>query len=76
MNGYEFIMMIQNRMRDPKFAKKFNALVAELNSIPCLKEDVLKIAQINDDKKRQKAIEKLPSKAKDIVQQIFDLLNS
>ena len=45
MNGYEFIMMIQNRMRDPKFAKKFNALVAELNSIPCLKEDVLKIAQ-------------------------------
>lgn len=76
MNGYEFIMMIQNRMKDPKFAQKFNALIAELNSIPGLKEEVLRIAQISDDKKRQKAIEKLPSKAKDIVQQIFVLLNN
>ena len=56
MNGYEFIMMVQNRMKDPVFAQQFNALVAQL--------------------KRQKAIEKLPSKAKDIVQQIFNLLNS
>lgn len=76
MNGYEFIMMIQNRMKDPKFAQQFNALVGELNSIPGLREQVLQIAQMNNDKKRQKAIEKLPSKAKDIVQQIFVLLNN
>ena len=76
MNGYEFIMMVQSRMKDPNFARQFNALVAELNAIPGLKQEVLKIAQINDDKKRQKAISRLPSKAKDIVQQIFVLLNN
>ncbi len=76
MNGYEFIMMVQNRMKDPVFAQQFNALVAQLNAIPGLKQEVLRVAQISDDKKRQKAIEKLPSKAKDIVQQIFNLLNS
>lgn len=76
MNGYEFIMMIQNRMKDPKFAQQFNALIAQLNAIPGLKNEVLRIAQMNDDKKRQKAIEKLPKQAKDIVQQIFVLLNN
>lgn len=76
MNGYEFIMMIQNRMKDPVFAQKFNALVAELNAVPGLKQEVLKIAQITDDKKREKAINRLPTQAKNIVQKIFVLLNN
>lgn len=76
MNGYEFIMTIQNRMKDPIFAQKFNALVAELNNIPGLQQQVMKIAQISDDKKRKKAIDKLPHKAKEIVHEIFNLLNS
>ncbi|MDD6794861.1 MAG: hypothetical protein PUE01_05560 [Clostridiaceae bacterium] len=76
MNGYELIMTIQNRMKDPIFAQKFNALAAELNNIPGLQQEVLRIAQISDDKKRKKAIDKLPVKAKEIVQQMFYLLNS
>lgn len=76
MNGYELIMTIQNRMKDPIFAQQFNALVNELNNIPGLQQEVMKIAQITDEKKRRKAIDKLPVRAKNIVQQIFTLLNS
>ena len=76
MNGYELIMTNQNRMKDPIFAQKFNALAAELNNIPALQQEVLRIAQISDDKKRKKAIDKLPVKPKEIVQQMFYLLNS
>lgn len=76
MNGYELIMTIQNRMKDPIFAQQFNALVNELNNIPGLQQEVMRIAQITDEKKRRKAIDKLPVRAKNIVQQIFTLLNS
>ena len=62
LNPYELIMLIKKRMQDPVFAQKFNALVNELNSIPGLQQEVIKIAQINDDKKRQRAIDRLPSK--------------
>ncbi|MBE6051837.1 MAG: hypothetical protein E7214_14620 [Clostridium sp.] len=76
MNGYELIMIIQNRMKDPVFAQQFNALVNELNNIPGLQQEVMRIAQITDEKKRKKAIDRLPVRAKNIVQQIFTLLNS
>lgn len=76
MNGYELIMTIQNRMKDPVFAQQFNALVNELNNIPGLQQEVMRIAQITDEKKRKKAMDKLPVRAKNIVQQIFTLLNS
>ncbi len=76
MNGYELIMTIQNRMKDPVFAQQFNALVNELNNIPGLQQEVMRIAQITDEKKRKKAVDKLPVRAKNIVQQIFTLLNS
>jgi len=75
MNGYELIMKIKSNMNDPVFANEFNKLVAELNTIPGLQQEVMKIAQINDDKKRKKAIDRLPSKAKNIVQQVFKLVN-
>lgn len=77
MNPYELIMMIQQRMnQDPNFAARFNRLTNELNNIPGLQQEVLKILQINDPKKRQKAIDRLPSKVKKTVKEMFDLLNS
>lgn len=76
MNPYELIMLIKKRMQDPVFAQKFNALVNELNSIPGLQQEVIKIVQINDDKKRQRAIDRLPSKVKRTVNEMFKLLNS
>lgn len=76
LNPYELIMLIKKRMQDPVFAQKFNALVNELNSIPGLQQEVIKIAQINDDKKRQRAIDRLPSKVKRTVNEMFQLLNS
>jgi len=75
MNGYELVMKIKSKMKDPVFAEKFNKLVAELNTIPGLQNEVMKIAQINDDKKRNRAIDRLPGKAKNIVQEVFKLLN-
>lgn len=76
MNGYELVMKIKSNMKDPVFAEKFNKLVAELNAIPGLQQEVMKIAQINDEKKRKRAIDKLPSKAKSVVQEVFKLLNT
>ena len=76
MNPYELIMLINKRMQDPVFAQKFNALINELNSIPGLQQEVMRIVQINDDKKRQRAIERLPSKVKKTVNEMFQLLNS
>lgn len=76
LNPYELIMLINKRMQDPVFAQKFNALINELNSIPGLQQEVMRIVQINDDKKRQRAIERLPSKVKKTVNEMFHLLNS
>ena len=76
LNPYELIMLIKKRMQDPVFAQKFNALIDELNSIPGLQQEVMRIVQINDDKKRQRAIERLLSKVKKIVNEMFQLLNS
>lgn len=76
MTPYELIMLIQRRMKDPVFAQRFNALVNELNTVPGLQQEVIRIAQINDDKKRQKAIDRLPSKVKKTVSEMFHLLNS
>lgn len=76
LNPYELIMLINKRMQDPVFAQKFNALINELNSIPGLQQEVMRIVQINDDKKRQRAIERLPSKVKKTVNEMFQLLNS
>lgn len=74
MNGYELIMKIQQKMQDPTFANKFNQMVAELNSIPGLQNEVMKIAQISDEKKRKKAIDKLPDRSKKAVNEILSLL--
>lgn len=76
MNPFELVNLIQRKMQNPVFARQFNNLIGQLNSIPGLQQEVMRIASINDDRKRQKAIEGLPPQAKQIVGQIFALLNS
>lgn len=77
VNGFELIMKIQQRMQsDPNFANKFNNLVQKLNSVPGLQQEVMRIAKIEDSKKRQKAIDRLPSKVKSAVEEMISLVNS
>ena len=76
MNPFELVNLIQSKMQNPVFARQFNNLISQLESIPGLKQEVMRIASINDDRKRQRAIERLPDQAKAIVGQIFALLNS
>lgn len=76
MNPYELIMKIQQRMQqDPVFAQRFNQITQELNNVPGLQQEVIRIAQL-DDKKRQKALDKLPDRVKRTVKEMFDLLNN
>ena len=76
MNPFELVNLIQSKMQNPVFARQFNNLISQLESIPGLKQEVMRIACINDERKRQRAIERLPDQAKAIVGQIFALLNS
>ena len=76
MNPFELVNLIQSKMQNPVFARQFNNLISQLDSIPGLKQELMRIASINDERKRQRAIERLPDQAKAIVGQIFALLNS
>ena len=58
------------------FANRFNKLVAEFNRTPGLQQEVMRIAQIQDEKKRKKALENLPDNIKQSVAEMFRLLNS
>ena len=76
MNPFQLIMKVQQRMQqDPDFANKFNKVVYELNNVPGLQQQVIKIAQINDENKRQQVIDRLPKDAKVAVKGILELLN-
>lgn len=74
MNGYNLVMKIQGKMQDPNFAARFNKLVGEFNSIPGMQEEVMKIAQIQDERKREKALAKLPTRVKNLVRELSSLL--
>ena len=75
MNPYEIIMKIDQKMKtDSKFATKFNKLVGELNRKPGLQQEILRIAQIQNEAQRQKALSRLPEDVKQSVQEMFDLL--
>ena len=76
MNGYELIRKLQNKMQDPNFAQKFNRLAQELNSIPGLQQEIIKIAQMTNERERQKAIKKLPDNVKKSVAELIQLLNN
>ena len=77
MNPYELIMKIDRKMKqDPNFAQKFNKLVAEFNRTPGLQQQVMRIAQIQDERKRNIALQNLPENIKQSVAEMFRLLNS
>ena len=77
MNPYELIMKIDRKMKqDPNFAQKFNKLVAEFNRTPGLQQKVMRIAQIQDERKRKIALQNLPENIKQSVAEMFRLLNS
>ena len=76
MNPYELIMKIDRKMKeDPAFANKFNRLVGELNRTPGLQNQKMRIAQIKDESKRQRALNNLPDNIKQSVKEMFKLLN-
>lgn len=75
MNGFELIMKLRQKMQDPAFAQRFNAIANDLNSIPGLQQEVMRIAQIDNEKKRQKAIDHLPDRAKSSVNELLKMLN-
>lgn len=76
MNPYELIVKVQQRMQqDPAFAQKFAQLTQDLNNIPGLQQEVMRIMQL-DEKKIKKALDKLPDNVKRTVKEMFDLLNN
>ena len=74
MDAYQLIGLLQRKMQDPRFASKFNQLADELNSIPVLQQKVMQIVQIDNEKKRQKELDKLPARAKAIVKELLEML--
>ncbi len=54
MNGYELIRKLQSKMQDSNFAQKFNRLAQELNSIPGLQQEIVRIAQMTNEEKGKK----------------------
>jgi len=77
MNAYQLLTKLQSKMQqDPAFANKFKTAVAKLNSIPGLQQQVLKIAQMNNESQRQKALDKLPVEVKNIVTEILNLIEN
>jgi len=76
MNAYELIMKIQQKMqKDPSFSQKLNNLVKDLNNTPGLQQEIMKIAQMDNEKKRQNALDKLPEKVKRSVVEIINIIN-
>ena len=76
MNGYELIRKLQAKMQDPNFARRFNQLAQELNTIPGLQQEIMRIAQMTNERERQKAIKWLPDNVKSSVGELLQLLNN
>ncbi len=75
MNSYELIMKIKEKMNDPEFSARFNNAANVVNNIPGLQQEVIRIAQMKDQKAQNAALDKLPKQAKDAVKEIIYLLN-
>ncbi|MGG7145087.1 hypothetical protein ACQPVP_16715 [Clostridium nigeriense] len=75
MNNYNLIMRLQAKMQDPRFSERFNRIVSEFNSIPGVQQEVMRIVQIEDERKREKAISRLPDRVKRLVMEVNSLLN-
>ena len=77
MDGYQLIMKLQRKIaQDPNFANRFKQAVLELNSIPGLQQEVLRIMQINNEEQRKKALDNLPKKAKHTIEDLLKMLNN
>ena len=77
MNGYQLIMKLQRRIsQDPNFANRFNKAVSDLNNIPGLQQEVLRIMHMNNETQRQKALDSLPKQAKHTVEDLLKMLNN
>ncbi|AOR23521.1 hypothetical protein [Clostridium taeniosporum] len=76
MNGYQLIMRVQQKMQDPVFAQRFYKTVGELQGIPGLQQEVLRIAQIQDERKREKALDRLPNKVKKAVKDLLSMVEN
>lgn len=74
MNGMELIMKLQKKMQDPAFAEKFSRLANEISGIPGLQQEVMRISQISNERDREKALDRLPSKVKKSVTEMIKLL--
>lgn len=73
-NGFQFFMMLQNRLQtDPVFAAKFRELAAKLQQVPGLQQQVMQIMTL-PEKQQQAAINRLPDSVKQTVAEIFNLL--
>lgn len=75
MDAYQLVSILQQKMQNPRFAKKFNKLAEELNTMPGLQQRVMQIVQIEDEKRRQRELDKLPSRAKEIVKELLEMLS-
>lgn len=77
MNAYQLIMKVQQKMqRDPAFAARLNNILNQLNGVPGLQQEVMKIAQIDDERKRQRAMDHLPENVKHLVNELLNLINN
>lgn len=77
MNAYQLIRKVQQKMqRDPAFAARLNNILNQLNSVPGLQQEVMKIAQIDDERKRQRAMDHLPENVKQLVNELLNLINN
>lgn len=76
MNAFDLIRKIQMKMNDPVFAAKFNNASSIINNIPGLQAEIMRIAQMNNEKEQAAAINKLPRQVRDTVQELINMLNS
>lgn len=76
MNAFDLIRKIQMKMNDPVFAAKFNNASSIINNIPGIQAEIMRIAQMNNEKEQAAAINKLPRQVRDTVQELINMLNS
>ena len=76
MNAFDLIRKIQMKMNDPVFAAKFNNASSVINNIPGLQAEIMRIAQMNNEKEQAAAINKLPRQVRETVQELINMLNS
>lgn len=75
MNAFELIKKIQTKMNDPVFAAKFNNASGIISNTPGLQQEIMRIAQMSNEKDQAAAIARLPRHARDAVQELINLLN-